>query len=205
MSLVERFTSRAGQVIRVKQENGEPIFCAKDVCSALGIANHRDKVQKLDSDEKFVSELPTGRGRRQALFVTEPGVYKIILTCRDSTIAGTTAHAFTRWVTHDVLPSIRRDKEYRLRESIALENRDEKGRRLWVVLKDLDVWNYNARRKHFSRVCQATRRFCYTDEFNSPHVNADDLDACKRCVRETMSAAILENVPTDQRRLTDMW
>ena len=205
MSLVERFTNRAGLTIRVKQENGEPLFCAKDVCSALGIDNYRNKVRKLDVDEKILSILDTGRGRRQALFVTEPGVYKIILTCRDSTNPGTPAHAFTRWVTHEVLPSIRRDKEYRLREALALETREEKGRRLWIVVRDIDVWTYNTRRKYFSKVCQATRRFCYTDEFNSPHVNADQLAACKRCIRTTISAAILESVPSNQRRLTDMW
>ena len=139
------------------------------------------------------------------VFVTEPGMYSIILTCRGATTAGTPAHAFRRWVTHEVLPAIRRDKEYKLREVIALENREEKGRRLWIVVRDLNVRNFHARRRHFSKVCQATAQFCYTDEFNSPTVNPDQLEECRRCIRETMGRAIVNAVPADQCRLTDMW
>ena len=205
MSLIERFRSRTGQVIRVKENNGEPTFCAKDVCEALGIANHRNKTNRLDEDEKLMSTQWTAGQRRGMLFVTEPGVYKIILTCRDATNPGTPAHAFCRWVTHEVLPSIRRDKEYKLRESIAIENTEEKGRRLWIVVRDLNVFNYNARRKYFSAVCRATEEFCYVDEFNSPHVHADQLEACRQCIRETMSQAIVNGVPENQRLITDMW
>jgi prophage antirepressor-like protein len=205
MSLIERFTSRAGEVIRVKQEDGEPLFCAKDVCMALGIAGHRNKVAKLDEDEKLTSICRTSGQRRRMVFVTEPGVYKIILTCRDSTNPGTPAHAFTRWITHDVLPSIRRNKEYKLRESIAIETKEEKGRRLWIVVRNLDVFNYNARRKYFSAVCRATEGFCYVDEFNSPHVHADQLEACRQCIRATMTKVIVNAVPANQRRITDMW
>ena len=204
MSLIERFTSRTGQVIRVQEHNGEPVFCAKDICEALGIACHRVKVARLDPDEKLACVQQTGRGTRQMVFV-EPGMYSIILTCRGATTAGTPAHAFRRWVTHEVLPAIRRDKEYKLREVIALENREEKGRRLWIVVRDLNVWNFHARRRHFSKVCQATAQFCYTDEFNSPTVNPDQLEECRRCIRETMGRAIVNAVPADQCRLTDMW
>jgi len=204
-SLIERFTSKVGQVIRVQHKGGEPIFCAKDVCNALGIVNHRDKVVRLDRDEKLTSVEPTPGQRRHMLFVTEPGLYSIILTCREATISGTPAHAFRRWVTHDVLPTIRRDRECKLRETIAIENHEEKGRRLWIVVRDMDVWNFNARRKHFGAVCNATARYCYTDEFNSPHVNQEQLEACNRCICETMSAAILQAVPPDQTKLTDFF
>ena len=189
----------------MKDNNGEPTFCAKDVCEALGIANHRNKTNRLDEDEKLKITQWTAGQRRGMLFVTEPGVYKIILTCRDATNPGTPAHAFCRWVTHEVLPSIRRDKEYKLRESIAIENTEEKGRRLWIVVRDLNVFNYNARRKYFSAVCRATEEFCYVDEFNSPHVHADRLQACRQCIRETMSQAIVNGVPENQRLITDMW
>jgi prophage antirepressor-like protein len=205
MSLIERFTSRTGEVIRVQGTSDEPLFCAKDVCRGLGIANYAQKVQKLDADEKILSVEQTSRGKRNMLFVTEPGLYSIILTCRGATTRGTPAHAFRRWVTHEVLPTIRRTREYKLRESIAIENREEKGRRLWIVVKNMDVWNYNARRKHFSKVCRATERFCYTDEFNSPHVSPDQINECRQCIRQTLAEAILESVPQDQRRLTDMW
>ena len=137
------------------------------------------------------------------LVVTEPGLYSIILTCRDATIQGTPAHAFRRWVTHEVLPCIRRDKEYRLREQLALETREEKGRRLWVVLREMNVWAFNARRKHFGKICHDTSEFCYTDEFNSPHVHADQLENCKQQIRQSMSEAIIAAVPRGQTLMTN--
>ena len=205
MSLIERFTSRAGHVIRVQGTNDEPLFCAKDVCEALSIVNYRNKVARLDEDEKHVSIQWTSGQRRRMVFVTEPGLYKIILTCRDATTQGTPAHAFTRWVTHEVLPSIRREKEYKLREQLALETREEKGRRLWVVVREMNIWSYNARRKHFSKVCTATREFWYTDEFNSPHVNAESLEECRAKIRRVMSEAIVDSVPSGQRLMTDYY
>lgn len=59
----------------------------------LRIASHRVKVSKLDPDEKIASPQQTVRGTRLMVFVTEPGMYSIILTCRGATTAGTPAHA----------------------------------------------------------------------------------------------------------------
>jgi len=203
MSLVERFTSRAGQVIRVQGTNAEPTFCAKDVCEALGIVNHRDKVARLDEDEKLTSVEPTGRGTRMMLFVTEPGLYSIILTCRESTISGTAAHAFRRWVTHEVLPSIRKNGRYQLEQRLKIAARDEKGRRLWNVVKALDIYNFNARRKHFGKICEATKALCYVDEFGSPHVHSESIEEAGRVIRETMGQAVLDAVPEGQNFITD--
>ena len=204
-SLIERFTSRTGKTIRVQRSDGEPIFCAKDVCHALGIVNYRTKVSRLDEDESRVSLEQTTSGRQNMVFVTEPGLYKIILTCRGATVKGTPAHSFTRWVTHEVLPAIRHDREYKLREAIAAATKEEKGRRLWIVLRDMDIWNFNARRKHFGKICRATTELCYTDEFGAPHVCADRLRECKNLIRDTMTAAILEAMPEDQKVITDFF
>ena len=108
-------------------------------------------------------------------------------------------------MTHEVLPAIRKDREYKLRERIASDTREEKSRRLWCFLKEMDVWSYNIRRKHFGTVCRATTQYCYVDEFNAPHVKADCLDECKQCIRETLSRLILDAVPRNQYRLTDLW
>jgi prophage antirepressor-like protein len=205
MNLIEAFTSRTGQVIRVKHDGGEPIFCAKDVCAALGIVNYRNKTDRLDADEKLVSTQRTGGQRRNMLFVTEPGLYSIILTCRGATTPGTPAHAFRRWVTHEVLPSIRRGREYRLRETIENEKHEEKGRRLWIVLKEMDLWNFNARRKYFGTVCNACAACSYKDEFNSPHIWANRLDECKQIIRTVVSRAILSAVPKNQKLMTDFF
>lgn len=96
--------------LRVTTDNsGEPWFVAKDVCDALGIqTNHVREI--LDDDE--VSNLPTTEvgpelGGRDPLIVSEAGMYALVLKSRKPE-----AHAFKRWVTHDVLPSIRRHGAY---------------------------------------------------------------------------------------------
>lgn len=94
--------------IRVSAVEGEPWFVAKDVCDALGIAtNHlREEGRGLDEDE--VLNLPNWEGKGKApLVVSEPGLYKLIMRSRKPE-----AKAFQRWVTHEVLPAIRKTGGY---------------------------------------------------------------------------------------------
>ena len=198
--IVQRFV-HAGHQIRVRGTDADPTFCAKDLCDALGITNYRNKVQKLDEDEKFLSTERTGRGTRQILFVTEPGLYKIILSCRLVNTPGTAPHAFCRWVTHDVLPSIRRNQQNELRATLEAAFTAEKARRLWIVVKNMDLYSFHARRRWFGRVCRDTKCLCVLDEFDSPHVPTANLDQVKAIIRVTMSTAMLE-VPADQSLIT---
>lgn len=97
-----------GSVRVVRDEGGEPWFVAKDVCDVLGIAtNHlRESGRGLDNDE--VSTLPNWEGKGAApLIVSEAGLYSLVLRSRKPE-----ARAFKRWVTHEVLPSIRRHGAY---------------------------------------------------------------------------------------------
>ena len=89
----------------VKDESGEPWFVAKDVCDALGIDTSH-VTRSLDEDE--VSNLPNWQnGGKAPLIITEAGLYSLILRSRKPE-----AKAFKRWVTHEVLPAIRRDGGY---------------------------------------------------------------------------------------------
>lgn len=97
-----------GQLRAIQDESGEPWFVAKDVCDALGIAtNHlREDGRGLDEDE--VLSLPNWEGKGSApLIVSESGFYKLVLKSRKPE-----AKAFQRWVTHEVLPSIRKKGGY---------------------------------------------------------------------------------------------
>lgn len=97
-----------GQEVRVRvDERGEPWFVAKDVCDILGVANNRDAVSRLDADERM-SVLPTALGGSQKMVaVSESGLYRLIFESRKPE-----ARAFRRWVTHEVLPSIRKTGLY---------------------------------------------------------------------------------------------
>ena len=88
-------------------EKGEPMFVAADVCQALTIDNHRNVLARLDDDEKGVQSMDTPGGRQELATVNESGLYSLILTSRKPE-----AKRFKRWVTHEVLPSIRKTGSY---------------------------------------------------------------------------------------------
>lgn len=98
-----------GQSVRVvTDEHGEPWFVAKDVCTVLGIANTSDTVNRLDPDGVGTAEVIDSMGRPQmASTVSEPGLYELVFQSRRPE-----ARDFRRWVTTDVLPSIRRTGQY---------------------------------------------------------------------------------------------
>lgn len=93
-----------GQLRVIQDEGGEPWFVAKDVCDALELSNVTVALQRLDDDERAKFNL----GRQgDTNVVNEAGLYTLILGSKKKE-----AHAFKRWVTHDVLPSIRRNGGY---------------------------------------------------------------------------------------------
>lgn len=105
------------QAVRVIMRDGQPWFVAGDVCRVLNIANSRDAVLKLDADEKAGVGLTdtSSNGVTQGRTVTiinESGLYTLILRCDDAIKAGTVAHRFRKWVTGDVLPSLRKTGTY---------------------------------------------------------------------------------------------
>lgn len=97
----------ANAPIRVQVINQEPWFVAKDVCDALTIGNSRDAISRLDDDEKGVSVVPTPSGEQPMNIVNESGLYNLIFQSRKPE-----AKAFRKWVTSEVLPTIRKTGRY---------------------------------------------------------------------------------------------
>ena len=94
--------------LRTVELNGEVWLVAKGVCDILGIANARDAVNELDDDEKNTVVISDGnRGNPNMNVINEPGLYKLTFKSRKPE-----AKKFTRWVTHEVLPSIRSTGSY---------------------------------------------------------------------------------------------
>lgn len=96
-----------GTIRAMRGEDGEPWFVAKDVCAILELKNPRSTLALLDEDEKGVHIVDTPGGKQQMTIVTEPGFYKLVMRSRKPE-----AKAFQRWVTHEVLPALRRDGAY---------------------------------------------------------------------------------------------
>lgn len=94
--------------VRAVMLEGEPWFVAADVCRALGIGNSSDAVKRLDDDEHaLVSIEGLSRGNDKANIINEPGLYGLVLASRKPE-----AKAFKRWITHEVIPEIRKTGGY---------------------------------------------------------------------------------------------
>lgn len=108
MSDVQLYSFDGNQVRTLTDEQGEPWFVAKDVCDILDITNNRDAVSSLDEDEKNTVAISDGTaGNPYKTIVSEAGLYSLIMRSRKPD-----AKRFKRWVTHEVLPSIRRHGAY---------------------------------------------------------------------------------------------
>ena len=99
-----------GAIRTMSDEQGEPLFCGKDVCDALGYSNGRDAVRKHveGEDKTTVAICDTGSNyKTQAIFINESGLYSLILSSKLES-----AKRFKHWVTSEVLPSIRKQGGY---------------------------------------------------------------------------------------------
>lgn len=97
----------SAQQLRAVLRNDEPWFVAADVCAALGLNNNRQAVTRLDDDERGVTTVDTSSGDQQMTVINESGLYSLILTSRKPE-----AKRFKKWVTSEVLPSIRKIGRY---------------------------------------------------------------------------------------------
>ena len=116
--------------IRIVEHEDGIWFVAKDVCSYFGENNYRRALGNLDQDEKGVSQMNTPGGRQKLLIVNESGLYGLLFAMQPKRARGVTKEyvqkrqeklrLFKRWVTHDVLPSIRKTGAY-LAPNISME------------------------------------------------------------------------------------
>lgn len=93
--------------VRTVLQDGEPWFVLKDVCNVLGIANDRNVAARLDNDERGVYQMDTLGGTQKMNIINEWGLYNIILRSDKPQ-----TKPFRRWVTHEVLPAIRKSGSY---------------------------------------------------------------------------------------------
>lgn len=100
--------------VRTVELNGEPWFVLKDVCEVLGIADHKVTARRLDADEVCQTPLTDSMGRQQeTTVINESGLYNVILRSDKPE-----AKPFRKWVTSEVLPSIRKHGAYMTPETL---------------------------------------------------------------------------------------
>lgn len=105
---IQTFNFNASTLRTLTDENGDPWFSGQDVCNILDTGTNHLR-EYLDEDE--ITNIRTAdigqNGGKAPVFVSEPGLYKLIMRSRKPE-----AHEFQRWVTHEVLPSIRKHGIY---------------------------------------------------------------------------------------------
>lgn len=118
MTDIQTFNNPEFGSIRTIEQNGEPWFVGKDAAEALGYSNPQKAIRDhVDDFDKGVNEMDTPGGKQQMPIINESGLYSLIFS---SKLEG--SQRFKRWVTSEVLPSIRRSGHYMtpaaLREAI---------------------------------------------------------------------------------------
>lgn len=117
--------------VRTAGTADKPMFCLSDVCNAIGIINARNVKNRLDEEDVRLVDTPTAGGSQQITFVTESGLYDVIIRSDSEK-----AKPFRKWVTSEVLPSIRRHGAYATPQTIDSIIADpENGIKLLTALK----------------------------------------------------------------------
>lgn len=111
---IQQFDFKGAALRTLTDENGEPWFVLKDCMSILDLGNPTETVKMFDDDEFSTTEVVDSIGRRQqAYIISEPGLYRLVMRSRKPE-----AKEFQRWVTHEVLPSIRKHGAYMTQQTL---------------------------------------------------------------------------------------
>ncbi|WP_144474308.1 phage antirepressor [Bacillus pumilus] len=122
MNQLQQIFNYQNQEVRTVIQDGQPWFVAKDVCDVFGDTNYRRSLARLDEDEKGVSPVNTPGGLQKMTTLTESGLYSLLFNMQPQRKAHMTEEQFKnrvetlknfrRWITHEVLPTIRKTGGY---------------------------------------------------------------------------------------------
>lgn len=148
-SEIQSYNFNGAALRTLTDENGEPWFVAKDVCDILEISNPSDALKRLDDDER--SRFNLGR-QGETNIVNEAGLYVLVLGSRKPE-----AHEFKRWVTHEVLPQIRKTGGYIpttdadddmtiLAKAVMIGQRTMEAQKQRIAEQQTRTWNWSRKR-----------------------------------------------------------
>lgn len=179
--------------IRIAIINGSIWFAAIDVCQALEIKNHRDALLRLDPDEKGVGLTDSSTGEKTISIINEEGLYALVLSSRKRE-----AKEFKRWITHDVIPAIRKTGSYSMlpqEQPLAISPKDMKALAK-AVAKELQAQEHKAlpparRCIYINEVDAYKAKFIEEAVHGMEQLNTDDcsvvcsfIGSLVRCVKE---------------------
>ena len=141
---IEIFKNERFGEIRVAGTSDEPLFCLADVCKSIGVANARNVKDRIDEEDVRQVDTLTNGGMQKLTYVTEAGLYDVIIRS-DSDMA----KPFRKWVTNEVLPSIRKHGAYATEETIdKIISDPDYGIKLLTTLKEERAARIEAERRN---------------------------------------------------------
>ena len=187
--------------VRTVELNGEPWFVLKDVCAVLGISNHKMTAQRLDADEVSLTDLTDSMGRQQeTTVINESGLYNVILRSDKPE-----AKPFRKWVTSEVLPSIRKTGSYtmpklskEMQALFLLDDRTQKQEARLTALENTMTVDYSQQqtlKKAVGRVVVEALGGKSAPAYNDPHVRGKLFSECNRDVQDWFRVNSVCNVP----------
>ena len=128
--------------IRTVEEDGEPWLVGKDVATALGYKNPQEAIRThVDDEDKGVSEILTPGGKQSVPIINESGLYSLVLSSKLPT-----ARKFRRWVTSEVLPSIRKTGGYTAKPMTSYQQMMAETRRRNAQIQEARIYTELAKR-----------------------------------------------------------
>lgn len=187
--------------VRTVELNGEPWFALKDVCAVLGISNHKMTAQRLDADEVSLTDLTDSMGRQQeTTVINESGLYNVILRSDKPE-----AKPFRKWVTSEVLPSIRKTGSYtmpklskEMQALFLLDDRTQKQEARLTALENTMTVDYGQQqtlKKAVGRVVVEALGGKTAPAYIDPHVRGKLFSECNRDVQDWFRVNSVCNVP----------
>ncbi|MDR2816155.1 MAG: Bro-N domain-containing protein [Proteiniphilum sp.] len=136
--------------IRMEKRGNDFLFCAKDVCDALGLLDTSMSVKALDDDEKLIQKIFVSGQTREMLFITESGLYALVIRSNKPA-----ARKFRRWITGEVLPALRKYGMYSTDVRV-MRRAEERAERKAVkeLLREMEDGLSASDRRLVARQCQ---------------------------------------------------
>jgi prophage antirepressor-like protein len=117
MQQLQKFIFQGNKGVRVLTKENAPFWVAKDVCEILELGNPSQALSRLEEDEKGLISNDTPGGQQKLAVVNEPGLYTLILGSRKPE-----AKEFKRWITHIVIPTIRKTGKFDAQKPMSIED-----------------------------------------------------------------------------------
>lgn len=201
MSSIQIFNNPEFGDIRTVDLNGEPWFVGKDIAAALGYSNPQKAIRDhVDALDKGVNEMDTPGGKQQMPIINESGVYSLIF---GSKLEG--AARFKRWVTGEVLPTLRKTGSYtmpklskEMQALFLLDDRTQKQEARLTALENTMTVDYSQQqtlKKAVGRVVVEALGGKAAPAYNDPHVRGKLFSECNRDVQDWFRVNSVCNVP----------